>query len=192
MKLSFKNLLLELGITDHFKERLDTRVLHPNLKTNLIFFKDGIKQTEDIGHFTIPDNIMTSIKHNINIITNANVIKDITIVVFLYKFKFYEIMNNTKFYDINDIMKIKSILKYQKGRLNISDEHSKSSGISLIGIIKDGVLITTYYDIVNSKDFLHTRILNGKHGKEPFVILDSPEDIEYYQTSKDRNLNALH
>jgi hypothetical protein len=192
MKLSFENLLIELGVTTHFKERLNDRVFNSDLKTNLLYYIDGVRHIDEIGSFKIPDDIISIIKQNIELITDSSVNKNITFAVYIYKFKLNDVWNNTKLYNVNDMNKFRNILKIHKGRLTISDNSTKTYGTSLVGIIKKGTLITTYYENSNTKEYLYNKIKKGKFSNDDLIVLDSPEEIEYYYVSKDRNLNALH
>jgi hypothetical protein len=192
MKLSFETLLNELGVTTHFKERLNDRILSSNLKTNLTYKINDTRRVEEIGTFTIPQNIMSIINNNVEIISNARVKREITFAVFIYKFTLNDIWNNTNLYDLKDVREISRILKFQKGRLTINDDKTNNYGISVVGIIKNRTLVTIVFENTNSKEFLYSGLKNGKYSKDDLIVLDSTEDLEYYYEDKNRNIDALH
>lgn len=188
------NLINELDMSKHSMDRANDRIFNSDLITNIRYYINGTKHNREIGLFNIPAPIHTKIINNINFITNNvdNVMDEITFGVFLYKFTFSDIWNNTEFYDTDEINEIRNLIKYHSGLISIVDSDTNSAGTAFVAIVYNNSIITTYFTHNYSKEKLYSKLINNNNNNKHVIVLDSPEELEFYYENKDRDLSALH
>ena len=191
MKLSLLNILSELDATGHSMERFEDRLFNSSLDTIICYKINGRRVIKPVGKFIMPGPIMSKLINSIKQVTDKSnsLVRDVTFGIFLHTFNHKELRRYTRFDDDVDIQELSDLIKYNNGFYFINDTDTKSHGNSFVAVVSDNVLITTYFTEAYTKEKLYDKLIKRS---DKVVILLSPDEMEYYYDTDDRNLNALH
>lgn len=203
IKLShiYNKILKELKVSGHSVDRVNERIISQNLMTAFKYFDENDKpQKEIVGKFTIPPDIMNIITHGVDIVTDPsnNVNQDLMFAAILYNFSRKEIYDNTTFDDDIDLKELEQYVKYYNGKLTIIDQTTKkdeelSDGVTFVSIIKGNVIKTSMFTYGYDKKSVYDKLSRSKSNQYyKIIVLDPPNEIDYYYDTEDRNLDALH